>query len=129
MEQSILKSTKKILGLDPANEAFDLDIITHINSAFSNLTDIGIGPENGFAIEDDESVWDDFLANDIVKVSQVKVVVCQRARLLFDPPTQAFLIEAIKSQIQEAEWRLSTNREDTDWTDPDPETLDTLVSE
>lgn len=124
MEQSILKSTKKLLGLDPDNTAFDLDVITHINSAFSVLTDLGVGSDSGFVIEDEEAVWDDFLADDLVKVSQIKISVGQRTRLLFDPPTQSFLIDAIKEQIREAEWRLSMNREATDWTDPDPDEIE-----
>ena len=56
MEDSILKSTKKILGISPDDDSFDLDVITHINSAFSVLTDLGIGPDTGFAIADDSAV-------------------------------------------------------------------------
>jgi hypothetical protein len=124
MEQSILKSTKKILGVGDDDTSFDLDIITHINSAFSVLHDLGVGPEDGFVIEDDEPVWDDFLANDKVKQSQIKVSVWMRSRLAFDLPAQSFLIEAIKEQIREAEWRLNVNREETDWVDPAPDEVE-----
>ena len=120
MEQSILKSTKKILNLEPDDTSFDLDIVTHINSAFSVLHDLGVGPEKGFAVEDEADVWDDFLANDQVKQSKVKTSVYLRTRLAFDPPTQSFLIDAIQEQLREAEWRLSTNREATEWVDPNP---------
>lgn len=120
MEQSILNSTKKVLGVDPADESFDLDIITHINTAFSILTDLGIGPEDGFAIEDNTVEWGSYLPDDPVNLARVKTAVYLRTRLLFDPPTVGFLLEATKEQLREAEWRLNTKREATEWTDPLP---------
>lgn len=123
MEQSILKSTKKVLGLDPENTAFDLDILTHINSAFSTIHDLGVGPDSGFAIEDEETVWQDFLDDD-VQISHVRTVVWTRVRLAFDPPAQQFLIESLRNQRDEAEWRLNANREDAEWVDPDPDSVE-----
>jgi hypothetical protein len=120
MEQSILKNTKKMLGLEPDDTSFDLDIIIHINSAFSVLHDLGVGPETGFVIEGESEAWEDFLADDLVQISRVKTCVYLRTRLLFDPPAQSFLIDAIKAQLQEAEWRLNTEREATEWTDAIP---------
>ena len=130
MEQSILKSTKKVLGVGPDDTSFDLDIITYINSSFSTLTDLGVGPEGGFVIEDEAPEWADFLANDQVKLSKIKTCVFLRAKLLFDPPTSSYLLDAAKEQLREQEWRLNTNREATEWVDPDPpatETPDTPV--
>lgn len=124
MEQSILKSTKKILGISDDDASFDLDIITHINLAFSNLTDMGVGPDEGFVIEDETEAWDTYLIDDPIKLSKVKTAVYLRVRLLFDPPTQAFLLEAVKEQLREAEWRLNTNREATEWVDPNPPKID-----
>jgi hypothetical protein len=120
MEQSILKSTKKILGIGDDDTSFDLDIITHINSAFSTLTDLGVGPEEGFAIEDESAEWDTYLSDDPVQLSKVKVCVYLRTRLLFDPPTVGFLLDATRELLRENEWRLNTNREATAWIDPDP---------
>jgi hypothetical protein len=120
MEQSILKCTKKLLGLEPDDMSFDLDIITHINAAFSVLHDLGIGPVEGFVIEDEITEWDDYLdEDDPVQMSKIKTCIYLRARLLFDPPTQSFLIDAIKAQLQEAEWRLNANREAKEWVDPE----------
>src|SRR4051794_12354086 len=87
MEQSILNSTKKNLGIGDDDTSFDLDIITHINSAFSILNDLGVGPEEGFVIEDEDTEWDEFLPNEIVRLSKVKTCVFLRTKLLFDPPT------------------------------------------
>jgi hypothetical protein len=119
MEQSILTSTKKILGLAANYTAFDHDVITHINSAFSTLTQLGIGPTQGFQIEDEDAVWEDFLGNDI-QLDSVKTYVYLRVRLLFDPPATSYLIGAFEKQLEELTWRLSAHREETGWVDPDP---------
>jgi hypothetical protein len=118
MEESILKSTKKILGLDADYTPFDLDVITHINAAFSILNQLGVGPVEGFMIEDDTSVWGDF----VVPLNQsnlVKTYVYLKTRILFDPPATSYLIEATNQQIKEYEWRLNIFREwELDPTDP-----------
>lgn len=119
MEQSILKSVKKILGLDATDTSFDLDILTHINSAFSTLHDLGLGPDDGFMIEDDEPVWADYGESDQV-LNRVKTYVCLKSRIIFDPPTTSYAITAINEQIRELEWRLNREREETAWVDPDP---------
>jgi len=122
MEQSILKSTKKILNIGLDDDSFDLDIITHINSAFSVLHDLGVGPQAGFIIEDDLVEWSEYLPGeeDLVELYKVKTAVWLRTRLLFDPPTSAFLLDSLKEQLREQEWRLNVSREETEWVDPDP---------
>ena len=122
MEQSILTSTKKILGLAADYTAFDLDIITHINSTFSTLTHLGVGPAEGFMIEDGEAEWEDFI-EDISQLNSVKSYVFLKVRQLFDPPTTSYLITAVEKQIQEFEWRLNSRREETEWVDPDPDII------
>ena len=119
MEQSILISTKKILGIAEDYTVFDLDIITHINSAFSTLTQLGVGPAEGFMINDETEVWTDFIADDL-QYNSVKSYVFLRVRQLFDPPTTSYLISASERQIQELEWRLNIHREETAWVDPNP---------
>lgn len=117
MEDSILISTKKILGLADDYTAFDLDIITHINTAFSTLTQLGIGPVEGFMIEDSRDVWDDYLADDL-QLNSIKSYVFLRVKQLFDPPTTSYLIDAQERQIAQLEWRLNVHREETGWTAP-----------
>jgi len=119
MEQSILTSTKKILGIAEDYTVFDLDIITHINTAFSTLTQLGVGPANGFMIEDAEAEWTDFINNDL-QYNSVKSYVFLRVRQLFDPPQTSYLIAATQKQIEELEWRLNVHREEDGWVDPDP---------
>jgi hypothetical protein len=110
MEESILKSTKKILGLDETYVVFDLDVITHINAAFSILNQLGVGQVEGFFIEDDTAVWSDF----IVPENQLRLVrtyVYLKVRSIFDPPATSYLIEAVNNQVKEYEWRLNVFRE------------------
>jgi hypothetical protein len=120
MEESILKSTKQILGVEPTDPSFDLDIMTHINGAFSTLTQLGIGPEVGFVIEDENKKWETFTEVPLHWMSQVKIFIFLKTRILFDPPESAAILAAFERQITELEWRLSTAREGRDWKDPDP---------
>jgi hypothetical protein len=117
--ESILTSTKKILGLDVSYTVFDLDILTHINSAFSTLNQLGIGPEDGFAIVDATATWDAFIGSNL-KYNSVKTYVYLKVRLVFDPPQTSYLIESLAKQAHELEWRLNAVREETEWVDPDP---------
>jgi hypothetical protein len=119
MEMSILNSTKKILGIAEDYTVFDLDIITHINTAFSTLTQLGVGPAQGFMINDASAVWTDFIGDDL-QYNSVKSYIFLRVRQLFDPPSTSYLIAAVDKQIQELEWRLNVHREETGWVDPDP---------
>ncbi len=110
MENSILNSTKKILGIDPLYTPFDLDIITHINAVFSVLNQLGVGPEDGFFITDETALWTQFLIPQ-KELNLVKTYMYLRVRVLFDPPGTSYLIEAMNNQLREYEWRLSTFRE------------------
>ncbi len=111
MENSILTSTKKILGIADNYTAFDLDIITHINMTFSNLNQLGIGPVEGFMIEDNSLQWVD-LDLPMNQLSMVRTYVYLKTRMVFDPPSTSFVIDAMEKQISELEWRLSSFRED-----------------
>lgn len=114
MIDSILTSVKKTLGLDEGYTAFDPDVVMHINSVFSTLQQLGVGPEAGFTIEDASATWSDFLADD-PRYSAVRSYVYLRVRLLFDPPTTSYLMEAFKEQVREMEWRLNVVREGDEW--------------
>jgi len=119
VSDKILESVKKALGLSDDYDVFDADITMHINSVFSTLNQLGIGPQQGFMIEDDEVTWETFLGTDI-RLNNVKTYTYLRVRLLFDPPTSSFSLEAVKDQIKELEWRINAQREDEEWTEPMP---------
>ena len=110
MDDSILNSVKKILGIASDYDAFDTDIIIHINSVFSTLTQLGLGPNEGFMIEDASAVWEDFLLGD-KRLNAIKTYVYLRVRVLFDPPTTGFVLAALQEQIKELEWRMNVVRE------------------
>ena len=103
---SILTSIKKLLGIDESYEAFDKDIIMHINSVFSILNQLGVGPEGGFSISDKDSVWIDFI-QDATDLEMVRSYVYLKVRLMFDPPSAAALIDSMNQMINEYEWRLN----------------------
>ena len=103
---SILTSIKKLLGIDEEYSQFDSDIIMHINTVFLNLTQLGVGPEEGFLIEDDAATWDDFIG-DSSQLQAVKTYVYLKVKLLFDPPLSSSVIESINRIISELEWRLN----------------------
>lgn len=105
---SILTSIKKLLGITEEYENFDQDIIMHINSAFMILNQLGVGPKNGFLINDKSSTWDEFIP-ERSNLEAVKTYVHLKVKLMFDPPLSSTVIEAIKSQINELEWRLNVS--------------------
>lgn len=119
METSILISTKKILGIAEDYTVWDLDVITHINSAFSTLTQLGVGPAAGFVIRDETDQWSDFILDDL-QLESVKTYIYLRVKLLHDPPATSYAITAMQDQIEQLEWRLNVHREETQWVDPDP---------
>lgn len=103
---SILDSTKKLLGIDADNPDFDTDIIIHINSVFSRLQQLAVGPEEGFEIEDSSTLWHEYLgANKLT--NNVKTLMYLQVRMYFDPPSLSFDINAKQSQIDKLEWLIN----------------------
>lgn len=113
LEEKILSSIKKLLGLNDGVTVFDTDIVIHINTVFANLTQMGVGPQNdegkniGFKISTGNEVWGDFTSNDIL-IENVKTYVYIKVKMIFDPPTSSALIDAYNAQAKELEWRLYT---------------------
>lgn len=106
MDDSILDSIKKILGMPPAYDAFDTDLVIHINSVFGILAQLGVGPEGGFSISDNTTLWKAYLG-DSKDLEMVKSYIALKVRLVFDPPTTGAVMDAMKEQIREYEWRLN----------------------
>lgn len=104
--ESILTSIKKLLGIEEEYTQFDNDIIMHINSVFLNLTQLGVGPAEGFLIEDDTATWEDFIG-DSNQLQAVKSYMYLKVKLLFDPPLSSSVIESMNRMIAELEWRLN----------------------
>jgi hypothetical protein len=107
---SILTSIKRMLGIQEDYEHFDIDIILHINSVLMIVTQIGVGPAEGFAIEDKTAVWTD-LTNDETMLNSVKSFVYLKVKLLFDPPANSAAMQSLKDLTSEFEWRLNAAAE------------------
>lgn len=110
MNQSILTSIKKMLGMTEDYEPYDPVIIMHINSVLMILNQLGVGPSKGFTISDKTSTWSDFIRED-KKLESVKSYVYLKVKLLFDPPLQSTVMEAMNRMVNELEWRLNAEAE------------------
>lgn len=108
--ESILTSIKKLLGIVEECSDFDADVIMHINSALMILTQLGVGPKEGFRIKDDQPLWSDFIPDDVM-LDAVRSYVYLKVRTLFDPPQSSTLLEAIKQNLSELEFRLTVAAE------------------
>ena len=104
--ESILTSIKKMIGIAEDYDHFDPDIIMHINTVFTILNQLGVGPANGFYIEDDSAIWDDFVSND-PRLNSIKTYIYMKVRMMFDPPTIGSVADAMNKNISELEWRLN----------------------
>lgn len=110
LENSILDNIKKMLGIASDNTDFDTDIIIHINSVFSTLRQLGIGPSKGYTISGKDSTWGEFI--ECSQVEDIRSYVYLRVRLLFDPPQNSFLVDSFKEQIKELEWRFTVTSDE-----------------
>jgi hypothetical protein len=110
MEQRILSTVKNMLGITENYDVFDAMLITHINSVFAILNQLGVGPEDGFHIEDGTAVWDEFTTKESNRYV-VRAYMALKVRLLFDPPTMSYIITSITEQLRELEWRMNVDSE------------------
>lgn len=105
LTESILTNIKELLNIASSDTAFDAELLVHINSAFMTLNQLGVGPTNVFELTGNSQPWTAFLT-DISQYSAVKTYVFLKVRLAFDPPGTGFVLESIKEQIKELEFRL-----------------------
>ena len=106
--ESILTSIKKLLGIEEDDTNFDTEIVMHINTVLMILRQMGVGPSEGFEIEDDTSTWQDYLGDKVVKFNAVKTYIFMKVKLAFDSASMPGpLIEVFNRQIAEFEFRLN----------------------
>lgn len=110
MDNGILTSTKIQLSIMPEDDSFDDELIIHINAAFSVLTQLGVGPKEGFFITGGNETWDDYVV-DIVQANMAKQYVWLKTRMLFDPPSNSTVFNNMKERADEYEWRLRLQAE------------------
>lgn len=102
---SILTSVKKAIGgIYEDDEDFDSDIIMFINSELAELDQLGVGPKGGFAIEDKTAKWSDFITDN--RLNFVQQYVTLKVKMVFDPPSSSFVLEALNRKCEELKWRI-----------------------
>lgn len=105
--ESILTSIKKLLGVTEEYTHYDADIIMHINTVFGTLAQLGVGPSEGFRIEDETTEWTEFIPGNSLLYESVKSYMFLKVKLLFDPPLSGTVLQSYDRQISELEWRLN----------------------
>ena len=110
---NILETTKRICGVDPEDDSFDLEIITHINSTFFVLQQLGVGPVNGFFVADGTELWSEFAGAE--QINAVRTYMGLKVKLIFDPPPTGPTTEAMERQAGQLEWRLNIHMEGVKW--------------
>lgn len=106
MNSNILGTVKQAIGVVSDYTAFDAQILLHINSCFTILNQLGVGPKNLF-IADKDSLWEDFLVGNSEELELVKTYVYLKVKMLFDPPSSSFVLESMQKQAEQYEWRLN----------------------
>ena len=106
MEESILVSIKDLLGPDSSDDVFDNEILIQINMAISILTQLGVGPPEGFIVSDQDATWSDFLGN-AKDIEMAKSFVFMKVKMAFDPPSSSFVLTSMEKACDELGWRLS----------------------
>ena len=108
MDESILNSIKKLLGIAEFDTSFDQDIMMDINTILGILWQMGVGPASPFRITGPDQTWEDFLG-DYSQIEFVKSYVHLRVAQLFDPATTSAVDDSRNNLIKELEWRLYTS--------------------
>lgn len=109
---SILNTVKKMLGIDKAYKAFDMDIIVSINSTFSTLYQLGVTLDGDFMVVDERQKWSDIIKDEFKsRLAFIQQYVYLKVRVVFDPPTSSFVLDAYNKQISELEWRINVEVE------------------
>lgn len=108
---SILTSIKKQLGIHQDYEYFDEDVKLLINSAFSRLSQLGVGGSNGYQIESADNTWDEFYMSNPNMLPMVKSYIYMSVRIVFDPPTSSYILNAFTEEKNKLEWLLSSSED------------------
>ena len=108
MSDSVLLSTKQMLGISPEDTSFDVNVIMSINTALTILMDLGLTEVEDEIVIDDDMTWDDLLGGR-TDIEYVKTYVYQKVKMIFDPPTSTAAIDAMQRSISELEWRICNN--------------------
>jgi hypothetical protein len=104
---SILTSVKKQFPIEETDTSFDDTLILTINSVFSILNQLGVGPSEGFAITDSSQTWNDYISGDPFVLRDVKTYMYLKVKLIFDPPSNSSVLAATERLVAEFESRIN----------------------
>ena len=104
--ESILDTIKQLLGIPTDDDSFDTDVKVNINAAIFTLSQIGIGPSNGYIVTSNTQMWNDYIGGYLINLEGFKDYIYLKTKLVFDPPTNSTTIQAINDNLKELEWRM-----------------------
>ena len=108
MLDSVLLSTKQMLGISPEDTSFDVNVIMSINTALTILMDLGLTEVEDQIVTSDDMTWDELLG-ERTDIEYVNTYIYQKVKMIFDPPTSTAAIDAMQRSISELEWRICNN--------------------
>ena len=108
MSDSVLSSTKQMLGISPEDTSFDVNVIMSINTTLTILMDLGLTEVEDQIVTSDTMTWDELLGGR-TDIEYVKTYIYQKVKMIFDPPTSTAAIDAMQRSISELEWRICNN--------------------
>lgn len=108
--ESVLTSIKKLLGIAADYNYFDTDIMVHINSVLITLDQLGVTPSEPTSVTSEMDTWDKVLG-EYADIEAIKTYIYLKVKMLFDPPTSSFVLEAMNKQATELEWRINAQVE------------------
>ena len=114
MEENILKSIKDLLGIYEDDSAFDNDVLTNINAVFSTLYQLGVGSESHYVVLTGDETWEEVFAEKEL-IDFIKLYTYMKVRVIFDPPTNSSILQALNEQIKETEYRILLQADPSDY--------------
>lgn len=111
MEESILDTIKDSLGIAKEDNGFDQEILMHINAVLSTLFQIGVDFNNGRYIIDKDDTWPDIFTGNEELIDLAKLYIYLKVKVMFDPPSSSFVLDAMNKQSAELEWRIHVESE------------------
>lgn len=96
MNDSIFETIKAMIA--PEDDAYDVDLLFHVNSALHVVSQLGVGSPTFSASK--TSTWGEFVGDERL-LNVIKDYVYVRTRLEFDPPSSSYLVEVYKNRQDE----------------------------
>ena len=105
INNSILGTIKKMLGLEPSYTVFDEDVMVLINSCIREIYQLGVGDET-FSVTGHDQTWSDYLGAASGLYDDVKSYIYYKVRIAFNPPSNSFITSSFQELIKENAFRI-----------------------